>query len=136
MSLVTQLFYVSAATHPFDDAAVVSILNQARRHNPARDVTGCLLYSGRFFGQVLEARAEVIDAMLERLATDPRHTQMKTLCRQTSETREYGSWSMGYMHSLDMQDSLAALLMAHEVDPNLMEKTRRAIRPDPVTGLL
>jgi hypothetical protein len=136
MNPVTLLFYVSAATRPFDDAAVLSILNQARRNNPARDVTGCLLYSGRHFGQVLEGRVEVIDEMLRCLVIDPRHTSVKTLCRTTSATREYGVWSMGYMHSLDMQDSLEALLLADQVDVTLMERVRQAMRPDPVSGFV
>ncbi len=62
MPAVFQTFYVSRARSAFDETAVQAILERSRRHNVSVGVTGCLLFSGRCFAQVLEGERAVVDA--------------------------------------------------------------------------
>ena len=134
--LLTQLFYVSRAAKAYDDAAVKSILAVSRRNNDRDDITGCLLFSGNCFGQVLEGRAEVVAAKLKRIATDTRHVDFRLLVERPITTREYGNWSMGYLHDLDLEDALESFLASPEI---VMEKAvvvMDRMKPDTVMGAL
>ena len=76
---IIQLFYVSRASTPYDDESVRTILETSRINNVRDDITGCLLFSGRYFAQVLEGRAEVTSRKLEIIRADPRHVDFKFL---------------------------------------------------------
>ena len=57
---VFQTFYVSRATNPLDSAAIQALLQSSRRGNESLQITGCLLFSGRGFAQVLEGERAVM----------------------------------------------------------------------------
>ena len=79
MPALFQVFYVSRATAAFDTAEVQSILQASRRQNCRLGVTGCLLFSGHCFAQVLEGRQAVVGALTRRIAADPRHVGVRVL---------------------------------------------------------
>ncbi len=76
MLSVCQLFYVSRAAKPFDSAVIQDILQIARRNNRMLDVTGCLLYSGHHFAQVLEGSSAVVIPLAQRIAHDACHVNV------------------------------------------------------------
>ena len=100
MRSVFQTFYVSRAAIPFDHATVQAILQTSRRNNARIDVTGCLLFSGRCFAQVLEGEQDVVRALAARIADDPRHLDVRFLSEVRRDEREYADWSMGYLHDM------------------------------------
>ena len=104
MRPIFRTFYVSRASVPFDAAAAQSILQTSRRNNARIDVTGCLLYSGRCFAQVLEGGESVVRALTARLAQDARHESIRVLDEASGSEREYGDWSMGFLHDLNLED--------------------------------
>ncbi len=136
MRSVFQTFYVSRATAPFDNAAVQSILQISRRNNARVDVTGCLLFSGHCFAQVLEGDQATVREMTARVAADPRHCDVRFLSEVWREEREYADWSMGYLHDLTLEDDLETLLLIPGSSPVVVAEVMERMRPDPVMGAL
>jgi hypothetical protein len=136
MRSVFQTFYVSRSTVPFDNASVQSILQISRRNNARIDVTGCLLFSGRCFAQVLEGDEKVVRSLVGRVAKDSRHGNLRFLSEVRRDEREYGDWSMGYLHDLNLEDDLETLLMIPGNSPVVVADVMERMRPDPVMGAL
>jgi len=136
MPAVFQVFYVSRATAAFDSAQVQSILQASRRQNSRLDVTGCLLFSGHCFAQVLEGRQAVVSALTRRIAADPRHVGVRVLSETKRDEREYADWAMGYLYDLNLEDDLETLLMIPDRSPVVVADVMERMRPDPVMGAL
>ena len=136
MPAVFQVFYVSRATAAFDSAQVQSILQASRRQNSRLDVTGCLLFSGHCFAQVLEGRQAVVSALTRRIAADPRHVGVRVLSETKRDEREYADWAMGYLYDLNLEDDLETLLMIPGRSPAVIADVMERMRPDPVMGAL
>ena len=136
MSAVFQVFYVSRAATAFDNAQVPSILQAARRRNARLDVTGCLLFSGHCFAQVLEGRQAVVSALARKIAADPRHVGVRILSEGQRDERDYADWAMGYLYDLNLEDDLETLLMIPDRSPAVTADVMERMRPDPVMGAL
>ena len=136
MPAVFQVFYVSRATAAFDTAQVQSILQASRRQNSRLDVTGCLLFSGHCFAQVLEGRQAVVSALTRRIAADPRHVGVRVLSEAKRHERDYADWAMGYLYDLNLEDDLETLLMIPDRSPVVVADVMERMRPDPVMGAL
>lgn len=131
-----QLFYVSRATKAYDNESIQSILRISRRNNAAADITGCLLYSGEFFAQVLEGELSQIGQLAERIATDHRHTGLRLLVESIKPAREYADWSMGYLADTSLEGRLASFLANPDQRAELMADVMRRMRPDVTVGAL
>ncbi len=94
---LVQLVYASAATVAFDDAKLESLLERARRHNAAIDVTGVLLFQDATFFQVLEGRRRQVETLYDAISRDPRHNNVLLLVKREVEQRNFGCWSMGFV---------------------------------------
>lgn len=110
--MLKQLIYVSRAAPGIDHAEVRRILATSQRNNRRRDVTGCLLFSGRHFAQVLEGDAGLVGELRRLIALDPRHHEMVLLLEREVRLRRHVGWSMGYLYRLDLVDRLEQLLTA------------------------
>jgi hypothetical protein len=87
-----QVVYISTAKHAEVD--LPSILQSSQRNNRRDGVTGLLFGNGTRFLQVLEGEPDKVEAIMARIAKDPRHRAIVTLSRRTITTREFGHWSM------------------------------------------
>ncbi len=94
--------YVSAASRDLTDGELAAILDVSRRNNAARGVTGALAYHDRGFVQVLEGPEAAVEALLARIARDPRHTGMSVFDRSRTGQRVVGGWAMGWLRALDL----------------------------------
>jgi Sensors of blue-light using FAD len=92
----TQVLYVSSATRPISDSDVNQILTTARRENAKVGVTGMLLFCDNSFLQILEGPGDDVDAILSRIAKDPRHAHLRVLVRDQKPVRSFADWSMGF----------------------------------------
>jgi Sensors of blue-light using FAD len=90
---MTQLIYASQP-FGFDDAMLNGILVQARRNNPAADITGCLICRHDLYLQLLEGPQAAIDALYARIKDDDRHLQVAQLSRETVSARMFPDWAM------------------------------------------
>lgn len=133
---IFQTFYVSSAAVAFDDQAVRSILAVSRRNNVRLGVTGCLLFSGRCFGQVLEGDPKTVTALTARIAEDDRHRDLRVLLERRRPEREYADWSMGFVHDLNLEDDLETLLVASSGGSAIVAEVMARMRPDTVSGAL
>jgi hypothetical protein len=133
---VFRIFYVSRASAAFADAEIQAILHASRRNNARLDVTGCLLFSGHYFAQVLEGPQAALTALSRKIGADPRHAGMRFFAESQSDEREYADWSMGYLHDLNLEDDLETLLMIPGRSPVVVADVMERMRPDPVMGAL
>ncbi len=136
MSSIFRVFYASRAASAFDNSSIQSILHVSRRNNARLDVTGCLLFSGHCFAQVIEGAQPVVTALAQRIAADPRHVGVRFLSESHSSKREYADWTMSYLHDLNLEDDLETLLMVHDRSPVVIADVMERMRPDPVMGAL
>lgn len=136
MRSVFQIFYVSRASAAFDNAAVQAILDASRRNNARIGVTGCLLYSGRCFAQMLEGDEAAVRSLAARIAADPRHEAVRVLAEGTRDERDHADWSMGFLHDLALEDDLEMLLLIPGRSPVILAEVMQRMRPDPVMGAL
>jgi len=88
--------YCSAARAEFSVKELTALLEVCRRNNAAIDVTGMLLYRAGSFFQVLEGDRAVIDALLLRIAADPRHRRTTKIIQESIAERSFGAWTMAY----------------------------------------
>jgi hypothetical protein len=135
-SAVFQVFSVSRATSAVDNAQIRSILQASRNHNARLGVTGCLLFSGHCFAQVLEGPQSAVSALARRVAADPRHVGVRVLSQARRDEREYADWPMGYLYDLNLEDDLEMLLMIPDRSPVVVADVLERMRPDPVMGAL
>jgi hypothetical protein len=92
--------------------AIKAILNTARVHNKANNVTGALLFTSSGFAQVLEGPREIVERTFEQICADPRHTDVTVLSFTPTERRSFPEWAMGFAGQMapDTADPLAPLL--------------------------
>ncbi len=91
---VYQLVYISRATRPLDDPELTRLATAAARFNGGHDITGLLLHDGSRFIQALEGPPPNIDALMTRIAGDPRHDSIAIVERRTVATQQFGGWAM------------------------------------------
>jgi hypothetical protein len=91
-----QTAYVSRAAETMTQEALLSLLQQCLANNESSGVTGMLLYGNDTFVQVIEGEEAVLDAVIDRIRKDPRHSKIHFLYRKPLERRQYADWSMGF----------------------------------------
>lgn len=99
MGLIS-LVYVSIAAAEMSQDKLLEILETSRRNNAARNVTGMLLYRGRFFVQALEGEEYDVMTTYAKIAADPRHYNVLIVEKVPIETRSFAGWLMGF-HYID-----------------------------------
>ena len=100
-----QIMYVSQLARVVDFSVVKDIVRASRAHNPARGITGALLFDGERFCQLLEgSESEVVPLML-RIERDARHVAIRTLHSGPANGRALRSWRSGYCESASDLDT-------------------------------
>lgn len=100
-----RLVYYSAnrirGTHDDVRAQIDQILYASRRNNRLAGVTGALMFSSGFFGQVLEGPRDAIEATFERIQQDARHGDVSLLEFAPTDSAAFGDWSMAFVGADD-----------------------------------
>ena len=102
-------------------------IHEAARHLNALDgVTGLLLFDGVRFLQIIEGSEAAIDALVERLRRDPRHSAFEIRDERLVSQRAFPNWSMellrvstGYLNARNEVESI--------LPPDLPEPVRELI---------
>lgn len=131
-----QLFYASRVADAPGDIDIDKILRISRRNNRRLDVTGCLLYSGRHFAQVLEGRTDAVGELMARIGADPRHRGLKVIADRRIRQRDFPEWSMGLLYKLDVADRIEALLAADHPGDGAVLALMAEMNTDTVMGAL
>lgn len=102
-----QVVYCSRASEGVDGPVVDSIISASHRHNPARGITGLLVFGSGIFFQWVEGPRDGVQELMEILRNDPRHQDMVTLA-ETEEVRErlFPDWSMELVNAADIREVL------------------------------
>lgn len=92
------LLYVSRSTLEREAAAaaVADIVAVSRANNPARGITGALLFTGEYFAQVLEGPPPAVETLIAKVAQDPRHRAIIVVARAPIGERRFGKWDLAY----------------------------------------
>lgn len=98
-----QLAYVSQATRPLDEVALLEILNQSRIHNQRVGITGFLMHTDGNFFQVIEGTPVHIDTLWAKLMRDTRHHAVTRVLYRPIDERMFAGWSMAF-HSTALQE--------------------------------
>ncbi|WP_309629182.1 BLUF domain-containing protein [Brevundimonas sp.] len=95
MPHLERLLYASTATGRTDSLLnMATILAESQRNNARDGLTGTLAaHDGRFI-QVVEGTTSALDALLRRLAPDPRHRDIVVLDRRPITERRFTEWTM------------------------------------------
>ncbi len=96
--MLVRLLYASRAKAPLTPEVIDNILQVSRKNNPAAGITGLLCHSGDVFMQVLEGGRDAVNMLYNRIAGDPRHTDVVLLRYEEIAERRFASWSMGQVN--------------------------------------
>lgn len=95
--------YVSEATSSVTQSDLKVILNTAQAFNRRRGITGCLIYEQGHFAQVLEGAEQDLEALMQRIAQDSRHRNLRVVWSGPVEKPMFEQWSMAAFN-LDRPD--------------------------------
>jgi hypothetical protein len=104
--MLVRMMYASRAVPAVDQEELITILRQSKANNPAIGVTGVLCFSGGIFLQVLEGGRSAVNRLYNRIAADPRHTEVEVLLYEEIGERRFASWSMGQANMSRLNPSL------------------------------
>ena len=89
------VLYCSHATSKMTEGELDRILEKAQINNPDAGITGLLVYGGSMFLQWLEGPRDKVEALMEKLADDPRHeTIVRLQVLDGLKERLYPTWAM------------------------------------------
>ena len=114
--------YVSTPTEPFTDRDLSDLLLSARRWNAVHGVTGKLVVQeegGEIvrFAQWIEGPETALQACIERILGDPRHSAFDVRRRGPAESRRFPGWDMAIEPVPDGAfDARAARLVADRAE--------------------
>lgn len=91
-----EIVYVSRASEEMPQEALTALLDKARSRNAEQGVTGVMIYHRRSFMQLLEGDKADVLALYERIARDPRHTQLRKLWDGPIAQRSFADWGMAF----------------------------------------
>jgi Sensors of blue-light using FAD len=96
--MLVRLMYASRAAVSVDHEALLAILKKSKLNNTSSGVTGLLCFSGGIFLQVLEGGRLPVSKLYNRIASDPRHTDVVLLRYEEIGERSFAGWSMGQVN--------------------------------------
>ncbi|MDD2660954.1 MAG: BLUF domain-containing protein [Methylococcales bacterium] len=90
-----RLTYVSKLNAILGEEEILEIGRKSSLNNRKIDVTGVLISVRDYFFQVLEGEEAIVDALVEKIARDPRHHELTILSAETGcEERLFTDWGM------------------------------------------
>ena len=97
--MLVRLMYASRATATLDTEAVSAIVKKAKADNARIGITSvlCCCSQGTFL-QVLEGGRNAVSRLYNRIAADPRHTDVVLLGYEEIAERRFAGWAMGQVN--------------------------------------
>lgn len=114
--MLVRLMYASRAVPAVDQEELVAILRKSKTNNAALGVTGVLCFSQGIFLQVLEGGRSAVNRLYNRIAADPRHSEVELLSYAEIGERRFAGWSMG---QVNLERLNPALLLKYSERPVL-----------------
>jgi len=73
---------------------LMRLLYHSYSNNQALGITGVLIYENDRFGQVIQGKADQIDALWNRIQKDQRHKNVRLIDRKPISERTFSKWTM------------------------------------------
>jgi len=92
-----QMVYISKASQEIltdSDHHISNILKTATKNNSSNSITGLLIYNSGIFLQLLEGEEESVTNIFNKISKDDRHSDLKVILRQDTESRLFEDWAM------------------------------------------
>jgi len=119
--VLSQYLYISTApTLPREE--VDAILAASARNNPARGITGLLLFNGRNFLHLIEGEESKVSELMETITADPRHAGVSVLDRRSIAARACPGWAMKRVmiaESIDNRREMLERDLPQRLDPEV-----------------
>ena len=98
--MLVRLLYASRAAKSVNEAELHAILRQSKAHNPEVGVTGvlCFCSNAGVFMQVLEGGRSAVSRLYNKIAQDPRHSEVELLSYEEISERHFAGWAMGQVN--------------------------------------
>ena len=115
-----RLIYESTATGTTGSLTNLAvILSESQRNNERSGLTGALAAHRDRYIQVIEGQPEVLDGLLRRLESDPRHKDIRLIDREPVESRMFADWTMASARvTPELGRSLDALMSERAPSPS------------------
>ncbi|GAB3852117.1 BLUF domain-containing protein [Hymenobacter terrigena] len=112
------IVYMSRAVRPLSDEDLQALLDQCRRDNAARNVTGVLFYSHGNIAQLIEGEREVLEPLFDIISRDGRHSNVVKLVDKPISARSFKDWSMAF-HPIEPKgfEALQGFLLPQHLPP-------------------
>ena len=78
---------------------ISALLLKSKTYNQANAITGCLLYYGDEFIQLIEGDQKTVQDLYQRIIKDQRHTDIIFLGENQITERTFSDWNMAYLNS-------------------------------------
>lgn len=104
--MLVRLLYASRAKSKPTPKVIEAILESSRKHNPKNGITGLLCHDNATFLQVLEGGRDVVNALYNEIARDPRHEDVTVLHYEEVTERRFAGWTMGQVNLAKVNPSL------------------------------
>jgi len=104
--MLVRLLYASRAVPAVDAEDLHAILRQSKANNPQHGITGVLCLSEGIFLQALEGGRSAVNRLYNRIAADPRHTDVELLRYEEIGERRFAGWSMGQVNMARLNRAL------------------------------
>ena len=95
--LFFEISYRSMAQREIKEADIADLIGMARESNIKYGVTGCLIFYGNVFFQLMEGPKGSVIQLYENIKKDIRHFDIITLHRGTKVYRDFGQWDMALL---------------------------------------
>ncbi|MFZ5691976.1 MAG: BLUF domain-containing protein [Pseudomonadota bacterium] len=114
--MLVRCLYASRPVKPAPTDLLDRILEQSRRNNPPRGITGLLCYTSDVFVQVIEGGRDEVCELFTAIVRDERHTGLRLLSYEEIAERRFPGWSMGQVNLATVN---RALLLKYSEKPLL-----------------
>ena len=104
--MLVRLLYASRAAAALTTAIVDSILEQSRKNNAPKGITGMLCFSEDIFLQALEGGRNEVCELFNTIVRDPRNVGVRILSYEEIAERRFGGWTMGQVNINKVNPSL------------------------------
>ena len=82
------------------------ILSSCAKNNPQNGISGALLFSQKYFAQILEGDRKAITETFIRISQDNRHSDIVILNSMPIDKRQFLNWSMTFAGQTEVADLL------------------------------
>lgn len=116
-----RILYTSRASTDLPSDEVFRIIETSARNNPARNVTGVLIFHQDRFLQLVEGERPALDELLDVLKRDPRHHDLTVHYREPALKRCFPNWRMRRLGaSAEGIEEILRTLSEHGIGPQCM----------------